>query len=260
VISEKPHDGHKLGIHRLRRVGLPVEVGEDVDSLAADWSTRGYYGTLSHSAKAVYQKYLGWYDGNPADLSSLPRVESARKTIAYSYHWDEPVVVRIAGADFLPMHLIFEDEDAKALAANRALIIPGRLNKIMRAVVPASLTRSMLAQMFEKMPSLIKPSWLVSMMMCVLGATAARRWRSHGAGRNKRQSYQLKEIPNDLLGQADATRTWTILDAMADSPTGAMFDRYNSRVAGLKARIESLELAILTKRPDLRSVHSSGWK
>jgi alkyl sulfatase BDS1-like metallo-beta-lactamase superfamily hydrolase len=52
-------------------------------SLAQEWSARGYYGTLSHNAKAVYQKYLGWYDANPADLNPLPPVESAKKTIEY---------------------------------------------------------------------------------------------------------------------------------------------------------------------------------
>jgi alkyl sulfatase BDS1-like metallo-beta-lactamase superfamily hydrolase len=51
--------------------------------LQREWSTRGYYGTLRHNAKAVYQKYLGWYDGNPADLDPLPPVENARKTIEY---------------------------------------------------------------------------------------------------------------------------------------------------------------------------------
>jgi alkyl sulfatase BDS1-like metallo-beta-lactamase superfamily hydrolase len=52
-------------------------------SLEREWSARGYYGTLSHNAKAVYQKYLGWYDANPANLNPLPPVEAARKTVAY---------------------------------------------------------------------------------------------------------------------------------------------------------------------------------
>ena len=52
-------------------------------SLAGEWSARGYYGTLSHNAKAVYQFYLGWYDANPADLNPLPRVEAARKQVEY---------------------------------------------------------------------------------------------------------------------------------------------------------------------------------
>ncbi|AVQ82741.1 MULTISPECIES: alkyl/aryl-sulfatase [unclassified Variovorax] len=52
-------------------------------SLSQEWSARGYYGTLRHNAKAVYQKYLGWYDANPANLDPLPPVAYAKKTIEY---------------------------------------------------------------------------------------------------------------------------------------------------------------------------------
>ena len=44
---------------------------------------RGYYGTLSHNAKSVYQRYLGWYDANPANLEPLPPVERGRKYVEY---------------------------------------------------------------------------------------------------------------------------------------------------------------------------------
>jgi alkyl sulfatase BDS1-like metallo-beta-lactamase superfamily hydrolase len=65
---------------------LPAEIAETLKlppSLAKEWYSRGYYGTLSHNAKAVYQRYLGWYDANPANLSPLPPVERARKSIEY---------------------------------------------------------------------------------------------------------------------------------------------------------------------------------
>ena len=52
-------------------------------SLASTWYARGYYGTLSHNAKAVYQRYLGWYDANPANLNPLPPVERGRKYVEY---------------------------------------------------------------------------------------------------------------------------------------------------------------------------------
>lgn len=52
-------------------------------SLEQEWSTRGYYGTLRHNAKAVYQKYLGWYDGNPANLDPLPPLAYAKKSVEY---------------------------------------------------------------------------------------------------------------------------------------------------------------------------------
>lgn len=36
------------------------------------WPNRGYYGTLRHNSRAVYQRYMGWYSGNPSDLNNLP--------------------------------------------------------------------------------------------------------------------------------------------------------------------------------------------
>ena len=51
--------------------------------LEKEWHVRGYYGTFSHNAKAIYQRYLGWYDANPANLNPLPPAERAKKTVAY---------------------------------------------------------------------------------------------------------------------------------------------------------------------------------
>ena len=72
---------------RLMNQGYtPAEIAETLHmpaSLEQEWSARGYYGTLRHNAKAVYQKYLGWYDANPANLNPLPPVENARKTVEY---------------------------------------------------------------------------------------------------------------------------------------------------------------------------------
>ena len=47
------------------------------------WYTRPYYGTLAHNAKAVYQKYLGWYDANPVNLNPLPPCDTAKKLVEY---------------------------------------------------------------------------------------------------------------------------------------------------------------------------------
>ena len=72
---------------RLLNHGLTsTEIAEQLKlppSLANDWAARGYYGTLSHNAKAVYQFYLGWYNANPADLNPLPRAEEAKKQVEY---------------------------------------------------------------------------------------------------------------------------------------------------------------------------------
>ncbi len=72
---------------RMMNDGLtPAEISAALTmppGLEKDWSLRGYYGTLSQDAHAVYQRYLGWYDGNPAHLDPLPPVEEAKKTIDY---------------------------------------------------------------------------------------------------------------------------------------------------------------------------------
>ncbi|MNJ52328.1 hypothetical protein D3C77_476590 [compost metagenome] len=59
-----------------------MEIAQNMQTLpgelAKKWYTRGYYGSLSHNARAVYQRYMGFYDGNPANLNPLPPVESAQ--------------------------------------------------------------------------------------------------------------------------------------------------------------------------------------
>lgn len=62
----------------------PVEIAEQIEfppGLAKEWSLRGYYGTVNHNVKATYVKYLGWFDGNPANLHTLPPEEAGRKYV-----------------------------------------------------------------------------------------------------------------------------------------------------------------------------------
>lgn len=68
---------------RLMNSGLTSrEIAEQLrlpETLAKQWFNRGYYGTMSHNSKAVYQRYMGWYDANPANLNPHPpETESAR--------------------------------------------------------------------------------------------------------------------------------------------------------------------------------------
>lgn len=53
------------------------------DNLSKVWYTRQYYGTLVHNAKAVYQKYMGWYDANPIHLNELEPSKKAQKFVEY---------------------------------------------------------------------------------------------------------------------------------------------------------------------------------
>ena len=50
--------------------------------LLADASSHGYYGTLSHNLRAVYNFYLGYYDANPATLDPLMPVDTAKRYVA----------------------------------------------------------------------------------------------------------------------------------------------------------------------------------
>jgi alkyl sulfatase BDS1-like metallo-beta-lactamase superfamily hydrolase len=49
--------------------------------LEAAWHTHGYYGSVSHNVKAIFQRYLGWYDGNPAHLWQHPPEETATRYV-----------------------------------------------------------------------------------------------------------------------------------------------------------------------------------
>ncbi len=70
---------------RLMNAGFTDrEIAEQVrlpEALASRWFNRGYYGTMMHNSRAVYQRYMGWYDANPANLNPLPPVEEATRFV-----------------------------------------------------------------------------------------------------------------------------------------------------------------------------------
>lgn len=72
-----------------------IELPEDLEQV---WYTRQYYGTLAHNAKAVYQKYMGWYDANPIHLNELAPTEYAQKLVEYL--GDTDAVLEMARDDF----------------------------------------------------------------------------------------------------------------------------------------------------------------
>lgn len=68
------------------------------EALNKVWYTRQYYGTLKHNVKAIYQKYMGWYDANPVHLDELEPTEYAKKLIEYLGDADE--VLEMAKSDY----------------------------------------------------------------------------------------------------------------------------------------------------------------
>ncbi|WP_273860380.1 alkyl/aryl-sulfatase [Photobacterium sp. GSS17] len=87
---------------RLMNMGyIGSEISEMIafpESLDKNWSTRGYYGTLRHNSRAVYQRYMGWYNGNPSDLNNLPPADAAKKYVEYM--GGEDAVLQKAQSDF----------------------------------------------------------------------------------------------------------------------------------------------------------------
>lgn len=72
---------HDQSVRLINAGYTPREIAETVKlpkSLSSYFGARGYYGDLRHNVKAVYQHYLGTYDGNPANLNPLPPQESAK--------------------------------------------------------------------------------------------------------------------------------------------------------------------------------------
>jgi alkyl sulfatase BDS1-like metallo-beta-lactamase superfamily hydrolase len=118
---------------RLANAGYtPREISETIKlpaSLNTYWSNRGYYGTLKHNAKAVYQAYFGWYDANPANLDPLPPENSAIRYIDYMGGADQVLAKAQASFDKgdyrwvaeVLNHLVFAEPNnvkAKTLLAN----------------------------------------------------------------------------------------------------------------------------------------------
>jgi alkyl sulfatase BDS1-like metallo-beta-lactamase superfamily hydrolase len=76
---------HDQTLRLLNRGLVPAEIAEQLElppSLEREWHCRGYYGSLSHNVKAVYQRYLGWFDGNPAHLWPHPPQAAAERYVA----------------------------------------------------------------------------------------------------------------------------------------------------------------------------------
>jgi alkyl sulfatase BDS1-like metallo-beta-lactamase superfamily hydrolase len=114
---------------RLMNHGLTApEIAEVIKlpaSLEGAWHARGYYGHIRHNVKAIYQKYLGWYDANPVHLDPLPPVEAGKKYVEYM--GGAEAMLKRATKDFAKGefrfvaqavgHLVFADPDNRAARA-----------------------------------------------------------------------------------------------------------------------------------------------
>jgi alkyl sulfatase BDS1-like metallo-beta-lactamase superfamily hydrolase len=103
-------------------IKLPPEIDKQ-------WYNRPYYGTYKHNARAIYQRYMGWFDGNPSSLDQLPPADAAKKYV--DYMGGAASVLQKAKADFdkgeyrwvaeALKHVVFADpnnKDGKELLAD----------------------------------------------------------------------------------------------------------------------------------------------
>ncbi len=116
---------HDQTLRLLNQGHTGPEIAEMIElppSLAREWHCREYYGSISHNVKAIYQRYMGWFDGNPAHLWEHPPVERSRRYVEFmggaeaalararksfeagDYRW----VAEVAN------HLVFADPDNEA--------------------------------------------------------------------------------------------------------------------------------------------------
>jgi len=77
---------HDQTLRALNQGKTGLEIAEDIElppALTNAWHTHGYYGSVSHNVKAIYQRYMGWFDGNPAHLWEHPPVPSATRHVEF---------------------------------------------------------------------------------------------------------------------------------------------------------------------------------
>ncbi len=123
---------------RLANMGYTKEeIAEQVelpDALGKEFYNRGYYGSVHHNVRAVYVKYLGYFDGNPCTLHPLPPSASGARYVAF-----------MGGADAVveKAHASFEEGDYRWVAEV--------LNHVMMSNPQHEAARTLLADALEQM-------------------------------------------------------------------------------------------------------------
>ncbi len=152
-----------------------------------DFSTRGYYGTLNHDMKAVYQRYFGWWDGNPANFNPLPPEQSAPKYVALA-----------GGAD-------------KLLAAGKAAIKAGDyrwaaelLNKLVFAEPENKAAKAALASAYDQLGYQAESGAWRNYYLA--GAASLRGNAVQGTSGNGQSRSFVSAIPTAVFFDALATR------------------------------------------------------
>jgi alkyl sulfatase BDS1-like metallo-beta-lactamase superfamily hydrolase len=165
---------------KMQDVGVAVE-SIVPESLAKVWHTHGYHGTYSHNARGVVNRYLGFYDGNPANLNPLPLAPEAKKYVDY-----------MGGAD----NILAKARSDYAGANYR--FVATVVNKLVTAQPDNWPARHLLADAYEQLGYQSEgPQWRNAYL------TAAKEMRT---GRVL--------IPEGTMGQSDLLAAATISDIL----------------------------------------------
>jgi alkyl sulfatase BDS1-like metallo-beta-lactamase superfamily hydrolase len=77
---------HDQTLRMLNQGLIGAEIAEVMvlpPALEGAWHARGYYGSVNHNVKAIYQRYMGWYDANPAHLWPHPPEAAGRRYVEF---------------------------------------------------------------------------------------------------------------------------------------------------------------------------------
>lgn len=179
---------HDQTVRLMNKGQTPAEIAEALappPALTNEWTNRGYYGTYSHNSKAIYQRYLGWYDANPANLNPLPPTERSKR-----------YVDAMGGAD-------------RVLAIARTAMAAGDyrwssdvLNQLVFADPANATAKAMLADSYEQQGYQAEAATWRNMFL-----SAARDLREGPKLNSGTQSIDMiSAIPTDLLLDTIATR------------------------------------------------------
>lgn len=174
---------------RLMNKGLTqTEIAEALvppPTLTDEWTNRGYYGTYSHNSKAIYQRYLGWYDANPANLNPHPPAERAKLYVEAMGGTDR--VMAIAKA---------------AMASGDYRWSSDLLNQLVFAQPDNTAAKAMLADSYEQQGYQAEAATWRNMFL-----SAARDLREGPKAASGTTSLDLiSAIPTNLLLDSIATR------------------------------------------------------
>ncbi len=138
---------HDQSVRLMNRGLTPNEIADQLklpEALNQDFDNQGYYGTVAHNAKAVYQYYMGWYTGNPARLHPLPEADAARRYVEMMGGIER--VLATAEADFAAA----ADMDAEA-AHRHYRWLAELLNHAVFAAPDHPAAKALLAKVYDQL-------------------------------------------------------------------------------------------------------------